>query len=226
MINGSILKRSHQAELFSCILLTLAWDWASASNCIQQVPTISSKVFWTALLGDNLGLLPNDQNLKEMDNAHLNLTHMVRLTDNLSVGFLCKAWCSGAAFQYKPQQPCIDGLVLTCTGALDDPFASRQFSYIAWLSELRVDASTSDLPSELVSKESTVVFMDLHTNSGSASTAGKLFQLALGCVQHSHVPRHGWGVCMPTQDEEPPRWCIHARGHTCITYPVIERVSL
>ncbi|KAF8324185.1 uncharacterized protein EI90DRAFT_3076176, partial [Cantharellus anzutake] len=234
MINGSILKRSRQAELFGCILLTLARDWASAFKSIQQVPTISSKVFLTTLLGENFGFPPNDQSLQflnEMDNAHINFTHIVQRTedvDNLSFDFLCKAWCRGAAFRCKSQQPCIAEFIVTQSGALDDPFELKWFNYIAWRSELRVDASTSGLPSELARPriegqrpQSTVVsFMDLGTNCGFGSTTGKLCQLTLGPAQHPHVPSHGWG------DEEPPRWCIYARGHTFATYPAIEWVSL
>ncbi|KAF8318540.1 uncharacterized protein EI90DRAFT_3083374, partial [Cantharellus anzutake] len=129
---------------------------------------------------------------------------------------------------------CIDGFIVTYSGALDDPFELKWFNYIAWRSELRVDASTSGLPLELAGPriegqrpQSTVVsFMDLGTNCGFGSTAGKRCQLALGPAQQPHVPSHGWGGYMPTQDEEPPRWCIYARGHTCATYPVIEGVSL
>ncbi|KAF8324204.1 uncharacterized protein EI90DRAFT_3076278, partial [Cantharellus anzutake] len=120
----------------------------------------------------------------EVGDAHVNLTHIVQLTEdveNLSFGFFCKARC--------------------------------RVTWLAWLPALRVDASTSDLPSELVGPRiegqrpqlTVVLFMDLGTNCSFGSTAGKLCQLALGRVQHPHVPRHGWGVHMPTQDEEPPR---------------------
>ncbi|KAF8324222.1 uncharacterized protein EI90DRAFT_3076385 [Cantharellus anzutake] len=239
IINESILERGYENELFSRVLLTLARDWASRFSRLLQVPVVSASVFLTTLLGENLGLLPNDrghQLLKEMDDTHINFTHIFQLTDdidNLSFDFLRNAWCRGAAFLCKSKQPCIDGFIVTYSGSLDDPFELEGFSYIAWRSKLRVDKSTSTIPLELAGPQiegrkpqsAVLLFMDLGNNSRFGSAEGQLCQLTFEPARHPDVPERRWEGYMPTQEEEPPRWCIHARGHTCATYPLIEEVE-
>ncbi|KAF8331365.1 uncharacterized protein EI90DRAFT_3154611 [Cantharellus anzutake] len=126
IVNKSILERGYPGELFGRVLLTLARDRATTFTQKQEVPTISAKVFSTTLLGQDLGLSPNDPQwerfLEKMDTTHINFTHIFQQTedvDDLSFD-LCKAWClEGLTSHFKRAGP-----VQLRSLAVEDPAAS------------------------------------------------------------------------------------------------------
>jgi hypothetical protein len=171
ILNGLILDRGLQGELYTRLLLILARDKAATlhggkfvkDDPITHVPGVQPvrlSHFLQTLLGQNLGIRSDNVEqsllrtllLEDTSQVWINFTHFVQLSvsvDEVTPLMMYEAWSSGFAFQCAFHQPLIDGFIVAYSGRLDEPFDISKFFLIPWQSKATAEASALALAKQL-----------------------------------------------------------------------------
>ncbi|EIW78405.1 hypothetical protein CONPUDRAFT_138698 [Coniophora puteana RWD-64-598 SS2] len=240
LLQGHIMDRGVQGELYARILLTLARDAATqacnvgpdknyfvvVNDAMHFVATITLAGLLTELHGDKKED-PTYKNLLQMaQKKHVNFTHFVHLNQmigNFSAEYLHYLWDRQCAIQCAHNQPVVDIIIPTYSGSLDDPWDDAKvgtFSVQVKLKGARVQPSVVE---SLVGPRiegrrpdnEVVMLMEL----GLKPSAQVRKPMAAYYQTTATVPNSTWkGYERP---ETKPRWCIHIRGHSADEYPVV-----
>ncbi|EIW79657.1 hypothetical protein CONPUDRAFT_155053 [Coniophora puteana RWD-64-598 SS2] len=159
---------------------------------------------------------------------HVNFTHFIHLEEsvgNLSGDFLHYLWDRQCAIQCSHNQPVIDIIIITYSGALSPDWDDSKVSTFCIQVKLKESAVSLTLADELVGPringrrpcDEVVMLMEFGVESEFQGKARK------SRYQHevATVRPKTWNGYMDKETE--PRWCVHVRGHGPTEYPIISR---
>ncbi|KZT07516.1 uncharacterized protein LAESUDRAFT_113991 [Laetiporus sulphureus 93-53] len=242
VLQGVVRDRSATGELASRFLLMMTRDAATPKYivCSDSMPTTSMlatvKVtdFLTKMIGeDALENAASFWALKNFgDNAHINFTHFIQLPEiieDVTTEFLYYLWCRTAAVQCAMNQPVIDGFIVVYCSSLNEPFDPMKLSYIAWRTNVKDQATSSDSLVNTLTGPSVihagvrhkpkhiVILMDLAVSTESEFVSE--FRLSHA---EATVPSGGrrWGGYI---EQEPKRFCLSIRGHDYAVLKIYDR---
>jgi len=159
---------------------------------------------------------------------HVNFTHFIHLEEsvgNLSADFLHHLWDRQCAIQCSHNQPVIDIIIITYSGALSPDWDDNKVGTFCIQVKLKASAISLTLADELVGPringrrpcDEVVMLIEFGVESEFQGKARK------SRYQHevATVRPKTWNGYMDKETE--PRWCIHVRGHGPTEYPIISR---
>lgn len=174
--------------------------------------------------------------------------------DEISPEYLLQLWCRGAAAQCTFSQPVIDMLIPAYSGPLDKPFNMNRLTYIVkqvkatekaqrkspleTLSGPRILSYSLDKSHLWKPKDHLVILLDLCANSKfkkrqrnsdqTQATPSEAVQLTYASARIPKPNEHGanWNGYMPSQQDEPKRYCLNIRGSSPQTYKALARLGV
>lgn len=210
----------------------------------NAVRAVTLREVLVTMLGPDFGLNPQQKsgNLELLqiletflsDDLWVNFTHFIQLDIRLadvSLEMLRDLWAVGAAVQCAHNQPGIGSFIPAYRGDLNAPVQLENFELMAAQTRAETVAALSSTIKDFCNPPlyhaelrtapykcpHLVIFMDLGTTTEFQE--GGLVELTHGIP----VSGHHWKDLSP--GSEPERLCLNVRGHSKITYPVIEPVA-
>jgi hypothetical protein len=250
VVRKVIIEPGKQGELFVRLLLTLARDWATCLHDKPKEPEdpqdfetgrprsyvengdsyrvrmVTLRELLEALLGEDK--VKEQEGLAEYTEAvYVNFTHFHQLRGvlyDVSSDYLRNAWERGVAFQVTHNQDVIDGMIVTYSGSLTEPWDNSKLGTFCYQVKFKKQAAEQKILDHLVGptvdhkrpEREVVMLMDLGTTATFQGTRTYVSSAYAEVVPPANIYWGGYRA-----EVERKRWCIAVRGNTAKTYPVL-----
>jgi hypothetical protein len=161
------------------------------------------------------------------ETVYLNFTHFQQLREiryDVSSDYLRNTWERGVAFQASSEQNIFDGMIVTYSGSLTEPWDKSKLGTFSWQGKFRKQAAPEQILDHLVGptvdgkrpEREVVMLLDLSTTTPFQNTNSHISSAYAKTVLPEKA--FGDGYCPEVVQE---RWCIAVRGRTSTEYPVL-----